>query len=906
MPRRPIQNIVCTFVILLLSFRSTNCQHQISDSLLLILDKTSNERDRAFLLHTLASQSWDFSFELGLDYATECYQISKRIRDAELLTIAATDMGLYYYFTGDYKSANQYYREAIKAAGKTNYGNYPSYTLTRLGNLFRAQGMYDSARYNYAKALALTNLSESDFAKSSVYHNLAWLHYELSEYVPALTEIRKSLRMRKALGDSLQIAECWKFMGMTHRAMNSFDSAVFYLSKIARIAKKYDDPELTIFYYLNVGELEFDKGELLKAIKFYELALDLLKEHRFKRYEAHALKKIAEVYFQMDDCERAQQHYISALAIEEELNSVHEKARTFSNMAWCYMNQRAFELGERYANFSMAIMKSVKDKVGIAFVHNLMGNLALRQGQFEKALLYFDSALHVRREYKLYLYEASTLENKGYVYEAKGDLINMRIVEEEAIKIYERIENPVRLSNAYNNMGSLLTRLNSLQEASSYFLKAERIATTINFLPELRDSYLGLAKIKKAQGAYTEATLFFERYIVVSDSLHRVETRGNADQVNALYELEKKEQKIRELDFENLRKQDELNLKEASLRNRTLLLAFVSVGIILLTILSLVLYKYYRSKMKANARLHFLNSEINNQKEEIQLQSEELEEANRSLSELNHDLIEKQHEITEQAEELVQVNNNLASLNETLEKKVEERTTELKQAYMELDTFFYRSSHDFRRPLTTFMGLAEVANVTVKDENALNLFDKVRETAVSLDKMLMKLQSISDVGLQQLVYKEVKLKELLDSVLANYTSEIAQHSMQVFVELKQQDVISYPSLLKIIFENLIENSIHFSRADGAKMYIRSNQENDDFVFEVEDNGQGIDPEYQARIFDMYFRANLSSKGNGLGLYIIKKAVQKLGGSISFSSQVSIGSTFSIRLPNPLYESLLRS
>ena len=66
--------------------------------------------------------------------------------------------------------------------------------------------------------------------------------------------------------------------------------------------------------------------------------------------------------------------------------------------------------------------------------------------------------------------------------------------------------------------------------------------------------------------------------------------------------------------------------------------------------------------------------------------------------------------------------------------------------------------------------------------------------------------------------------------------------------------------------------------------------------EVEDNGQGIDPQFKDRIFDMYFRGNDRSKGNGLGLYIVKKAVEKLNGRITFSSVYGKGSTFLVSFP----------
>ncbi len=132
-----------------------------------------------------------------------------------------------------------------------------------------------------------------------------------------------------------------------------------------------------------------------------------------------------------------------------------------------------------------------------------------------------------------------------------------------------------------------------------------------------------------------------------------------------------------------------------------------------------------------------MNREISEQNEEITVQSEELRENNELLHNLNREIHEQKEEIEAQSEELIESNETISRVNARLEEKVEARTTELKQAYTELDTFFYRSSHDFRRPLTTFMGLAEVAKITVKDNVALELFEKINETARNLDKMLM-------------------------------------------------------------------------------------------------------------------------------------------------------------------------
>lgn len=887
------------FSLLVLFAWQAQAQPSSADSLIRELTRLPQSRDRVLTLHRLASDSWDFSFESANQYAQEAYTLAHKLADPELIAIAATDLGMYHYFTGNYKAAKSFFLEALQVSGARSYGEYPAYTLTRLGNLYRVQGKYDSARYYYDKSLIALGSTPGATARSSVYHNLGWLHYELAEYERAFAVMRKALSIRLGTGDSLLIAECWKFIGMTHRTLSDFDSADFYLERVKRIATRYNDSELTIFYRINQGEMQFAKGEMAAAISSYRIALDMLSTHKFKRYQAITLKRVGQVYEQLDDFESAHSHFSKALILEEELGSQHEIGRTYAQMGWCYTRQRQYNQGTEYADRALAIMRRVKDKAGIAFVHNLMGTIEFRTNKLDRALIYFDSALATRQAMKLDVYVASTLENKGYVYEKQERYQEASAVFRAAVAAYERLGSNRRLANAYNNVGNTLMKQGRPAEAEVQFQRAVQTARKINFLPSLRDSYRHLALLMKKQGQYRESVEYFEKFNVLNDSLFNTESAARAAQAQALYDLERKEMQIAQLASENQLKQTELQLKDDQLRSQFLALVFAVAAVALLVVMVIVVYRYYRTKKEANQKLELLNFEILEQKEEIQAQAEELMESNDLLTSVNRELSDKKEEIESQSEELRKANDAIYQNNKTLEKKVQERTQELRQAYFELDTFFYRSSHDFRRPLTTFMGLAEVAKITLKDANAIHLFDKVKETAISLDKMLMKLQSISDVGFQQLALKEVYFKELLDTVLTAYSHEIKSKAITVTTEIDQAVVLSYPSLLKIVVENLVENAINFSRPNHPTITIYTRQRDDVFVLEVEDNGQGVSPEYHGKIFEMYFRANPESKGNGLGLYISRKAVEKLNGVIRIAETESgKGSLFVVELPNP--------
>jgi len=105
--------------------------------------------------------------------------------------------------------------------------------------------------------------------------------------------------------------------------------------------------------------------------------------------------------------------------------------------------------------------------------------------------------------------------------------------------------------------------------------------------------------------------------------------------------------------------------------------------------------------------------------------------------------------------------------------------------------------------------------------------------------------------------------------------------------------------IKVILNNLISNSIKYSDPTKDNNYytVDMHMTTGELTLIVADNGIGIEPVYQDRIFEMFYRATESSEGSGLGLYIVKETVHKLGGTISFVSEYTQGSTFTVRLPN---------
>ena len=518
----------------------------------------------------------------------------------------------------------------------------------------------------------------------------------------------------------------------------------------------------------------------------------------------------------------------------------------------------------------------------------MRGLIFYLQKKYSGSIAEHEKAKKIRQQIQHREGVAASIFNMSLAYVDLNDIDRALTLQKEAIAVEEGIGNAFSLGISFNHIASLLILKGRLDEAEGYLEKSKILANQTQSKLLLRNNAMYYADLYEAKKDYKKALEFKKLYQTLNDSIYSESSAGKIAEMQALYQLEKKDQEIRLLNNEKALNESQLEVQESHIRFQFLIIASASVTLVLIL---MVLYSTYRNAK----RMRKLNREINEQNEEIQAQSEELSESNQTLINLNAEIIEKNEEIQAQSEELTEANQTISQINKSLEDKVEERTAQLKQAYKELDTFFYRSSHDFRRPLTTFMGLAEVAKITIKDQNALELFSKVNDTAHYLDKMLLKLQSISDVGGQELVYKEVFLREIFDTVCDTFRESLQRKNIKTFCEIELKETFySYPALLRIIIENLIENSIFFSVASDPVIRFKAYSSGGEVVMEVTDNGEGIPEEYLSRMFEMYFRANERSKGNGLGLYIVKKAVEKLGGAITVVSELHQGSTFSIR------------
>ncbi len=253
-------------------------------------------------------------------------------------------------------------------------------------------------------------------------------------------------------------------------------------------------------------------------------------------------------------------------------------------------------------------------------------------------------------------------------------------------------------------------------------------------------------------------------------------------------------------------------------------------------------------------------------------------------------------------EEMLFMIKDISPLKE-YERKLEEKNRQLKEKNKELQEFAYIASHDLREPLRkiNFFGERLIKRYSGElSEKAKDYLERMIRASRRMDALITGLLEYSRVETRAGAFEEVDLNRIVEVVKEDLYMVIREKDARIIhdnLPVLEAD----PLQMRQLFQNLISNSIKFSR-DGVPPEVSISavvdEKNNRVVISVIDNGIGFEPEYSDKIFGMFQRLHGRSEfeGTGIGLAICKRIVERHGGSIKASSRVGEGSVFDIKLP----------
>ena len=241
-------------------------------------------------------------------------------------------------------------------------------------------------------------------------------------------------------------------------------------------------------------------------------------------------------------------------------------------------------------------------------------------------------------------------------------------------------------------------------------------------------------------------------------------------------------------------------------------------------------------------------------------------------------------------------------LTTELERRVTDRTIELKRAYDELEGFSYAVAHDLKAPLRAINGFAHLFEQELQGhltERATEHLSRIRNGSLKMATLIDDLLAYSHIDRRGMQASTISLPTLVEQVLNAYQDEIQRRGIVLDVRVDTLTMRVDGSGLALALRNLVENALKYTRDTATpRISISGRRTEGGVVLEVTDNGIGFDMQYHDHIFKLFQRLHRDDQypGTGIGLALVRKAIERMGGRVWAESKAGQGSKFTIELP----------
>lgn len=545
-----------------------------------------------------------------------------------------------------------------------------------------------------------------------------------------------------------------------------------------------------------------------------------------------------------------------ALQLSKDIDDKGCIGKSLSQLSLFHMIIGDFDLSINMANEAIETLEIVGDEKGIADAKYTIAGALYKTDNYNLGLTYLVDCLTTYKKFKDYHNMARVEKSMGTIYEFFGDVDSAIKIYEASIESGKKADDANLQSNAFNPLSGIYLNQGKVKEARELIEKSIAFKNETNDVRGLAFALYGRGKVytqtkefDKAEEDFLEAErihIEMGEKLGLAMCLHK---RG------ALYIKMKRYDEAEEVLVKAL---------EYSNKNRIILIKFRA---------NLLLHEIAKQNGNYELALKYLQQYIDEKESVINDRTAKVIES--------YDVINKMHLLEQDA------------------RVQKEKADIIEQKKIELDSFFYRISHDLKGPITSLMSLNYVAKLEVKDQTALKFIDDYEKQANRLNTILDGLINLTKMSFNEDSKQEIDFEKIIYDCIASYkflsNYELVEFKIDVAPPIKYE---AEWALVNTIIQNLIENGIKYARVEDNKPYIaiKVAEMDGNIVVEASDNGIGMDEETVSKIFSMFFRVNRKIEGTGLGLHILKRAAERLNGEVSVASKLGEGSTFSITLP----------
>jgi len=826
--------------------------------------KGFSQGSKLALYNNKVDKFWHSNLDSAFYYTEQAYKLSKGNKNIAEVCRAKANKGIMAYTNGNYKTAIVFYDSALKLA-KSNNLNYVQYSLLK-STALRNQSNYKQAIVFLKNEIKELKHEDSDFLKLN--RTLLSLYVELGR----INEAQEIINAIESLKNKAPFTEL----------TNYYMIKMKYYGRISEF-KKSDSLANVLLTFFDSTNNKLDKSSVLlqlgsnaMEVSNFDTSFYFLKEAKkinesvgYGYGIAETNRLMGSLYSYLNDFQSAAELLYRALGIFEQNQNRNEVQKIYYELGWIYYSRELYKKAEEYLRQSIAISEEIGNLDYLGKAYNALGNVNYELNDYQESLNNYLKSSNYRSESKDLIGYAASKFNAAIVYDELGMDAKAIDIYLETYLIDKQLNNQLGMAIGEYYLARFYLENDSLIKAKKYIDSAVKKLDTLKIKNEQLEAYSIASDIYEADGDLRKSNFYLKSYLALKEAVFLEKEKSTIDRLEAKYKLDNYEQQIKILNLEKENSQNELSIRENTISNQQTLIYVAIVIFVLLVLLLYISFRFLKIRSKTNKKLTKLYKEISEKQEEIISQSEELHAANEQVKEFNT----------------------------KLEQKVLERTKELAKAQKDLDLFFYKASHDFRGPLTTFMGISEVANMSISNPEALELFGRVEKTARKLDKMVRKLQFISLLNAQDStsVNREtIKIDDVFQEIKQEVHSIAPGANVKLNCESNVDMIRFFYEHLVIMLEVLIENGIIFNNKPEPVINVDISVYEQSLIIKVKDNGNGIRKEEYTQIFEMFHRNSAESKGNGLGLFLLQKLVTYLEGEIRLTSEIGKGTEFTLK------------
>ncbi len=711
---------------------------------------------------------------------------------------------------------------------------------------FGASFLYGQSRGQLDSLKLLLKNANNDTTTVSLLIQAA-KHFSHSNPDSTIEYAQKALELSNRLNYPFGKGKAYRFIGIANSAKSEYDNALKYLYlSLQEFIKSQSLKEIGVLY-TSIGNVYKRKSEYDKALEYYLKSLDIIKLENNQKKIASAYNNIGIIYLDLKMYDKALDYFKESLKKNTEVNFTEGQSFNYGNIGVVFKEKKQYDSAIYNLKQALVIFQELNFKNEIAHVYSSLGDIYTLQKKYDSAFNYIQLANKIYTE----------TSDKSGIAETFNILADIYLNK----KMYSSAEKALNIS-----LGILKSTGFKKHEIQAYFI---------------------YSKLDSAGGDYKNAFLYRNKYNNLKDSIFSIEKNNAISLIQGKYNVSEKEK-------ENIILKKNIQINNVKIRKQKIINIIAVLSLLLsLGVIFLIIYSLRKIRRKS-VLLHNKNEEINTQ--------------NIALKEYKDKIDLQYKEISRQHEELELYKNKLELIVEDRTKELHKALIQAKESDSLKTQFLENLQHEIRTPMNAIYGFS-----TIYDKNNLkinhNYFYEIQKSMDDLLHTIDKLVIFSKFQIEdyQINKEEIILKDYFEKVkhlILSRKEFLKKDDIEIefFIEYTQlpEYVISDEFVFNCILEELIDNAFKFT--EKGKISITANHENNALILKVSDTGIGIKEEISDKIFEFmrkFDHENILYRGMGVGLAMVRKAVDLLKGKITIKSDKNNGAELTIIVPDKI-------